>query len=247
MRVVPSARPTHVLPALCLCLLACDVDLYHGLGERQANEAVLALRAAGVAADKAPDQAAVGGRPATYRLTAAAADETRALQLLSDQGLPRLPEPTPQAAGLLALPDEGRRAELQHKRAEIAATLEELPQVLQARVHLVVPEDDALKLTGAARPTAAVLLRLRPGKPRPDAAAEAQLQRLVAAAVPGLDPADVTLVSVATPGPDRLGSTAALSSLAGAAPGSAARRGLGAGLIGLALVLVVLGWRRRAL
>jgi type III secretion protein J len=181
--------------------VGCDVELYHDLPERRANEAVLALREAGVRADKRLEQRAVGPRPASFAVTVAPADEPRALQLLAERGLPRAVSPPATAASsLLGLGGDGRAAAVTALQASLGETLESLPAVQEARVHLALPEPEPLHPLGQLRPTASVLLRLR--TPLPLAAADVAL--LVARAVPGLDAADVAVVStpaLAAPAP----------------------------------------------
>lgn len=179
---------------LCLCLAApgCDAELYHGLPERQANRAVVGLREAGFAADKRAER---GGR-ATFTLTVPRAEEGRALRALEERGLVRAAAPRP-APGLLPLPEEARAARAQELGEQIAATLEALPQVLEARVHLTLPAEDPLRPADQGRGGAAVLLRLRGPLPVP----QAEVERLVARAAPGLSPGDVTVMTALAPAP----------------------------------------------
>jgi type III secretory pathway lipoprotein EscJ len=66
--------------------------------------------------------------------------------------------------------------------------------VLSARVHLAVPVRDALdaETQNAPHPTASVLIRHRGAQPP---IATEEIQRLVAGAVPGLDPREVSVVA----------------------------------------------------
>lgn len=172
--------------------LGCDVELYHDLPERRANEAVLALRESGVRADKRLDQRAVGARSASFAVTVAAADEPRALHLLAERGLPRtVSTAATSGSKLLGLPGDGRSESLTQLQQSLSETLESLPAVQEARVHLALPEPEPLHPLGQLRPTASVLLRLRAPLPLP--AAEVAL--LIARAVPGLDAGDVAVLS----------------------------------------------------
>ena len=176
--------------------LGCDAELYHDLPERRANEAVLALRESGVRADKRLDQRSVGSRPSSFAVTVARADEPRALRLLAERGLPRMMSAaTPAGSKLLGLSGDGHGEALTQLQAALSETLESLPAVQEARVHLALPEPEPLHPLGQLRPTASVLLRLRAPLPLPTS----ELALLVARAVPGLDAADVAVVS--TPGP----------------------------------------------
>jgi type III secretion protein J len=183
----------HIAGCLVLLGLGCDAELYHGLPERQANQAVVALREAGFAADKRPEGR--GGRPGSaFTLVVPRREEVAALKLLAERGLPRLPR-EPGRGGLLPLPAEQRAEQAAHLGEQLAATLEALPEVLQAQVHLALPDEDPLRPGERQRATASVLLRLRGGA----AAPEAGVRRLLSGAVPGLDPEDVVVVAAAAP------------------------------------------------
>lgn len=156
------------------------------------------LRESGVRADKRLEQRAVGARPSSFAVTVARPDEPRALRILAERGLPRTMS-TAVASGskLLGLPGDGRSEALAQLQQSLGETLESLPAVQEARVHLALPEPDPLHPLGQLRPTAAVLLRLR--APLPLAAADVAL--LIARAVPGLDAADVAVLSAPTEAP----------------------------------------------
>lgn len=176
---------------------ACDVELYHDLPERRANEAVLALRESGVRADKRLEQRASGARPSSFAILVAPADEPRALRLLTERGLPRLMAPTATSSSkLLGLSGDGRGEMLAQLQQSLGETLESLPAVQEARVHLALPEPEPLHPLGQLRPTASVLLRLRAPLPLP----AADVALLVARAVPGLDAADVAVLSAPAAG-----------------------------------------------
>lgn len=200
--------------AVLLSLIGgCDAELYHDLPERRANEAVLALREAGVRADKRLDQRASGTRPASFAVTVAAADEPRALRLLTERGLPRAA--TAAAASspkLLGLSGDGRSEVQAQLQQSLGETLESLPAVQEARVHLALPEPEPLHPLGQLRPTASVLLRLRAPLPLP----AADVALLIARAVPGLDAADVAVLSAAA---ESSGAAAATAAARAGAPG----------------------------
>ncbi len=77
-------------------------------------------------------------------------------------------------------------------QGELTRTILSFPEVRDARVHLALPEQGLFR-QNAARPKAAITLALRQGHTlRPQQVHG--IQRLVAAAVPGLHPQEVTLV-----------------------------------------------------
>jgi type III secretion protein J len=193
-------RRRPLLAALALFLLGCSAAIQHGLDEAAANEVVVALTRAGIAANKSrADDGA-------YAVNVAAADAVAALELLRSLGLPRGRQvgfhEMYKSAGLLPTPTEERARYAEALAGEIATTLERCDGVLAARVHLVLPEPDPLAVDGKPRvpAQAAVLLKLRSGPPA--AVAEPDVQKLVAGSVPGLLPAAVSVVvtTAAVPG-----------------------------------------------
>jgi flagellar M-ring protein FliF len=77
-------------------------------------------------------------------------------------------------------------------QGELTRTILSFPEIRDARVHLVLPEQGLFK-QNAARAKAAITLALRPGHVlRPEQVNG--MQRLVAAAVPGLSAQEVTIV-----------------------------------------------------
>jgi type III secretion protein J len=182
----------------------CDAELYHDLPERRANEAVLALRESGLRADKKLEQRGSGGRASSFALTVPRSEESRALALLAERGLPRLSERTARASGALLPSLAEQRAEAAAAlSADLAETIERLPEVAEARVHLALPEAEPLAALGSPRATASVLLRLR----APLSVKLGEVAELVSRAVPGLDPQDVAVVHApfrAPPEPQRL-------------------------------------------
>lgn len=206
-----------------LCLTACDAELYHDLDEHAANESLLSLRQAGLAADKKPSGRSTRGP--VYTLVVPRRDEDRALSVLRELGLPTK---APSLGGdkLALLPGEVKAAQLRERELTLAETLMSLPQVSFARVHLAFAEADPLLPTAQLRPTASVLLRLR-GEPSVKAT---DIAELVARSVVGLDAADVTVLlakapSLAQPVPRSTGSSSllvVLGSLCGLLAGAVA-------------------------
>lgn len=207
VRPLTPPRPRWLAAVLLTATAAgCDAELYHDLSERRANEALLALRETGLQADKRLDQRGLGGRPSTFALLVPRSEEARALRVLHQRGLPREAARAPGGAGagkLPLLPGDPRTEAAAALTTALTDTLESLPEVQEARVHLALPEADPLGLGAAPasaagaglaapdRPTAAVLLRLRAPLPMTTGA----LAELVARAVPGLRPAEVAIVT----------------------------------------------------
>jgi type III secretion protein J len=182
--------------ALLFCLAGCGIELEHGLDERQANQVASLLESQGIAADKTPEESG------SYKITVARANSARAFSLLEAHDLPKRGEKglaeTFSAGGLLPSAVEERARLGAALSAELEHTLEGLPGVTSARVHLALPEVDPLVGEGARpRPTASVLLKTT----QPLPVADGELRRLVAGAVNGLQPADVGVVVATAPAP----------------------------------------------
>jgi type III secretion protein J len=187
--------------AALLTLSGCAVPIAAGLDEGDANRIVVALEDNGLAAHKEPDTQ-IENR---WRVSVARDDASAATAVLTRESLP-----TPAAPGVLdALGKSSvvpsRTAE--HARyvtgtaGELERSLRAVDGILSVRVHLAVPPTDPLagedKPVG---PTASVLMRHRGATPP---VATADVQRLVAGAVPGLLPTQVSVVSSSVPAAGR--------------------------------------------
>ncbi len=193
----------RILLALLLLLLAagCSVPVATGLDDADSNRVIVALEKSGVAAQKEQDPQSEGN----WRVTVARDDAPAAVAVLTEEGLP--PPTTP---GVLDALGKGsivpsRTAEHAKLIAGTAGDLEHsllaVDGVLSARVHLAVPEKTAFFDEGKEPdPTASVLIRHRGATPP---IATAQVQRLVAGAVPGLDPDHVSVVETQSATPAR--------------------------------------------
>jgi type III secretion protein J len=183
---------------LALSAVGCSVPIAAGLEEGDANQAILALEKGGIAAEKKPDPE-VEGR---WLLRVASGEASAAVSVLAEQSLP----PRSAPGVLAALGETGlvpsRAAEHAKLVTGIAGDLERslrgVDGVLSARVHIAVPGKSALgtEAAGEPVPTASVLLRHRGATP-PIAAAD--VRRLVAGAVPGLAPEQVSVVATPVP------------------------------------------------
>jgi type III secretion protein J len=181
----------RLLVALLL-LAACSTPIRHGLEESSANEVVSALERAGIGAEKARDDAS---GPTSFLVRVSQGDAVRALDVLHALGLPRghrtgFAETYAQPS-LVPTPTEERARYLEALSGELERTLETVDGVVSARVHLVLEELDGLEGKPRLPAQAAVLLKTRGTVPIKDA----DVQRLVAGSVPGLQAAAVAVVS----------------------------------------------------
>jgi type III secretion protein J len=180
------------LSMLALLVLGCSASIEHGLDEASANEMLTSLERAGIPANKTREDAG------SFTLNVARGEVVSAMELLRSLGLPRGHRPSMgdifKQGSLLPTPTEERARYVEGLGNEIARTLEDIDGVMLVHVHLVLPEAEPLSTEGKPRlpAQAAVLLKLHAGKPRP--VSEAEVRKLVAGSVPGLEPAAVSVV-----------------------------------------------------
>jgi type III secretion protein J len=187
--------------AALLALSGCGVPIAAALDEGDANRIVVALEDNGVAAHKEPDPQ-VENR---WRVSVARDDASAATAVLTRESLPA--EAAPGVLDALGKGSVVPSRAAEHARfvagtaGELERSLRAVDGVLSVRVHLAVPPSDPLSgETKPTGPTASVLLRHRGATPP---IATADIQRLVAGAIPGLGPAQVSVVSSSVPAPGR--------------------------------------------
>lgn len=181
-----------------MSLVACSEVINQGLSEDQANEILVVLERNGIQAAKALQE---GGETVQFSISVPKRDSARAMQILRENDLPQQ-----QAKGfnevfakssLIPTAMEEKAMYLQAVTGELAKTIEAINGVVDARVHVVLPETDILKqeLQGPTTPKAAVLIKYKvrhngemPYKPD-------DIRRLVANSIEALKPDDVTVVS----------------------------------------------------
>jgi type III secretion protein J len=187
-----------LIASLLLCA-GCGVELEHGLDERQANQVAALLEGAGLSADKLADDSSTGG--GGYKIVVARGEVARAFALLESRDLPRRGQKglaeTFSDSSLMPSPVEERARYAAALGAELERTLESMPGVIAARVHLALAADDPLSAAPRTRPTASVLIKSRASGGAP--ASEADVRRLIAGAVPTLAADDVSVVFAAAP------------------------------------------------
>jgi type III secretion protein J len=181
-----------------LLAVGCTVPVAADLDDAEANRVVALLTSSGVAADKAAER----GESGRFRVEVPRDDGTRAASVLGDEGLPaEKKHGVLEALGANSLVPS-RTAEHERLLAGVSGDLEHtligVDGVMSARVHLAVPRPDPLADGAAAPPSASVLLRHHGNQSR---LTSADVQRLVAGAVPGLSPERVTVVLLEVPVP----------------------------------------------
>jgi type III secretion protein J len=175
------------------------VPVANDLDEPTANRVVAALGRNGVAADKQRDQDSEG----RFSVDVGRGDASYALSVMAREELPRrstpgLSETLGQSSFIPSRSDEHARL-LVGTAAELERSLLGVDGVISARVHLAVPASDPLDPASATEvPTASVLIKHGGALP-PLSAAE--VSRLVAGAVQGLAPEQVSVLSKAVAEP----------------------------------------------
>lgn len=239
-----------ILIPLLLALAACKVELNRGLTEREANEVVAALLRQGIPAERHTDPAArdTSGRNVIVQVPQSRFAE--AVEVLRAQGLPRQSFVSMgevfRGDGLVNSPTEERARLIWAMGQELSRTVAEIDGVLAARVHLVLPENDALRRE-ATPSSAAVFIRHVPDAQL--ATLVPQIKLMVASAVAGLSydrvtvtlvPAAVAATPVAAPPPMEQ----VLGLWVSADSAGPLRMALAAGAALLVLLLGLLGWSR---
>ena len=145
---------------LGLALVACKTELYAELPEEQANEMMALLVTNGIDAEKGP--AAKGMAP----LSVPTDDMSRAMDILRSNGYPRDSFDNLgtvfEQKGLVSSPLEERVRFIYGLSQTLSETLNQIDGVSAARVHIVLPEGDALT-EKSGKSTASVFLKTRPG------------------------------------------------------------------------------------
>ena len=196
---------------LCLLVLAgCKEALVSDLSESAANEIVAALLDIGIPASKQYEAEGV-----TVMVDASRFAE--AIRHLGALGLPRTQYETFgdvfQGEGMVPTQTEERARYIYALSQELSSTIASIDGVLEARVHIVLPESDMLGQNFQPS-SASVFIKHSPDAPVSQFAS--QIKLLVANSVEGLDYELVTVISIAATESDAPQATAPqLASFAG--------------------------------
>ena len=133
----------RLLAVLVLALLcSCKSNLYSRVSERDANEILATLYAAGVHAGKSTRD------EKTWSVDVEERDLQRALQIVAEHGLPREQFANTgelfKKEGLISTPAEERIRYIYAVSQELSNTLSQIDGVISARVHPVIPANDPL-------------------------------------------------------------------------------------------------------
>jgi len=199
-----TARATRIGRALlalaCCALTGCSAVVRSGLSEHEADALLLALDDNAIAAGK--ERARGNGG---YEVQVARAELTRALRIARDTGALQAQQPA--FADLYAEPALVPTPAEEHARraaataGELARSLEALPGVLHARVHLTPPQPRAALDAPHGAFRASLLVQRRAGAPVID---EGALRALLAGAVAPLPAENVSIVQTELASPRRV-------------------------------------------
>ena len=146
--------------AAVLLLAGCDKEttLHSGLEERQANLVMAALLDAGIDCHKVP------GEEGTWDVTVVESKFADAVNLLEKAGLPRMAHQgigeVFKKTGMISSPSEERIRFMDALAQDLAKTISGIDGVVDARVHVVLPENDPFA-RNALPSSAAVAIRSR--------------------------------------------------------------------------------------
>ncbi len=146
--------------ALALLTTGCDkqATLHSGLEERQANLVMAALLDAGIPCQKAP------GEEGTWNVMCSEKRFAEAVNLLERQGLPRRQQlgigEVFKKTGMISSPSEERIRFMDALAQDLAKTISMIDGVVDARVHVVLPENDPFA-RNTLPSSAAVAIRAR--------------------------------------------------------------------------------------
>lgn len=160
-RLIQGSCKRLVALFLLVTVAACSgQELYRDVSEREANEMVAVLERAGIESGKSP------GEKGVFSVTVSQSDFARSVEILRQNGLPR---DQYESLGTV-FKKEGFTSSSLAERArlvyglsqELSHTISEFDGVVEARVHLALPEADVL--TGTANPpSASVFVKYREG------------------------------------------------------------------------------------
>lgn len=187
-----------IVVLLTSLVIGCSQELHHGLTEEQANEILVTLQKNGIHAEKATQE---GGETLTFIISVPQRDAAKAWQIMRENDLPKPAkkgfEEVYAKTSLIPTATEERALYLQAVCGELSKTIEAIHGVVDARVHVVLPENDVLKaeLQGPSTPKAAVLIKYKVDRSGNAPFKSEDIRQLVANSVEGLKPADVSVVS----------------------------------------------------
>lgn len=192
-----SARP--FLLVLLTLLVACEATVEEGLSEESANAIVVALHDAEIGARKELSD----GDEGLFRVIVPADDVGDALTTLRSEGLPRREQTGFDEVfgegGLVPTATEERARYVSALGGEIARSIESIDGVLEARVHIALPDTRRVSLDDSPPSARASVLMKYRGDSQP--VSDESLTALVVGAVQSMASDDVSVVAVRVQSP----------------------------------------------
>jgi type III secretion protein J len=185
---------------LLLCTGCSRIDLYTNLQEQQANEVAAVLIAAQIDADKQLSENKL------WSVRIDKPDLPRAMDVLDTSGYPHKTTPTMAEVfkkdGFISSPLEERARFISATAQELSQTISRMNGVVDARVHLAMPERDPLTDT-IVPASASVFVKYGQNIKFDENGGLVNVKALVRDAVEGLAPERITVVAVPVMGPWR--------------------------------------------
>lgn len=195
-------KVVSICALLALFLVACKkTALYHNLNEEEANEIIVVLYESGIDAGKEKE---LVQNEVSWNVTVGQKDLARARKILVDRNLPRKKElglsGVYKEKGLIPTPDEQKARFLLAIKGEIVNSLKRIPEVIDADVVINIPTPEEFATGDEKKPTAAVVIKIKPDVSGISQVTESKLQQFVANAIEDLNPRNVAvIISYITP------------------------------------------------
>lgn len=181
---------------LLLFFAACDKAVVcHGLGEEQVTRIIVELENVGI---KAGQEKEIVQNEITWNVVVDKKDLTRARMLIIEHNLL---EPSElglfgvyKEKSLIPTPEEQKARKLLAMKGEIVNSLERLPEVIDADVVINIPTLEEFGSNEEKKPTASVVLKLKPTKDIMSEINESKIQQYVANSIEDLNPRDVSVI-----------------------------------------------------
>lgn len=188
-----------------LTLSACqgEQEIIGNLSETEANEVLVVLDSQKIPAVKLAAVAKTGNKTPTYSIQVKAPKAPEALRILVDNRLPRvrsagLGEVYPSdSSSLIPSQSEEKAKFLRATQGEVENMLKVLPGIVEARIVVVIPDQNVVRDLSSAPPkaTASVAIVYNPVDIKGTAPVKAEeIKFLVASAIEDLTPSQVTVV-----------------------------------------------------
>ncbi len=185
------------LPLVLVLLVSCSkTELYHNLSEDEVNEILVVLQENGISATKKKE---IVRNEVTWTVAVESHDLSRARAILVERNLPRRKQRdiADVYSGDALIESEGQQKAkfIIGMRGNVINALRKNPDVIDADVVINIPDKEEFGSSDQKkRPTASLIIKIRPTAEAQATLTEAKLQRVVASAIPDLDPRDVTVI-----------------------------------------------------